>query len=287
MKRILFMVLLILVIFTNHSPGGEKRKPKVVASIYPLASVVSEVGGNRVEVDCLIPPGISPHGYELKPSDMEKIANAHLLVLAGAGLEAWMIKAIKMGRARVFLLAQNLPLEEDNPHVWLDPMMVKKRIPSLVNALKEIDPEGGNYYTRRGQQLSQKLVELTRSIAQRLSSIKCKTFISQHNAWLYFARRFSLKCLGIVEDVPGKEPGPRRIQKLISLARKYHYTLLFSEFGENPRVMKVIARDSGAHLVRLDPLGDPKVPEKRSLLGLLEFNTEKIMEACLGIDKGR
>ena len=252
---------------------------KGVATIYPLASIVASVGGERVEVDTLVPPGASPHDYELRPSDLEKIRKASFVAVVGAHLDDWLYKATDKGKP-IFTLALEEDLEEGNPHVWLDPIMVKNQVPRLVKLLSLLDPPGASYYQARGKAYMAQLEALTRRIRQLLSSIPCREYIAQHGAWLYFGERFGLECLGVVEEVPGREPGPRRFMEPISLARSHPRTLLFTDRGENPRIMEVLARDGGGILVRLDPLGDPRDPARSSLIDLLLYNTRRIVHAC-------
>lgn len=72
-----------------HPALGSESKVGVVASILPVAYVAQELGGERVKVDVLVPPGASPHTFEPVPSDMVKLQRARLLLKVGAGLDAW------------------------------------------------------------------------------------------------------------------------------------------------------------------------------------------------------
>lgn len=72
-----------------HPALGSESKVGVVASIVPVAYVAQELGGERVQVDVLVPPGASPHTFEPVPSDMVKLQRARLFLQVGAGLDAW------------------------------------------------------------------------------------------------------------------------------------------------------------------------------------------------------
>jgi ABC-type Zn uptake system ZnuABC Zn-binding protein ZnuA len=61
----------------------------VAASIFPIADALKQVGGDRVEVTTLLPPGQTPHDYQPTPAMAEKLAGARLLVLVGLGLDDW------------------------------------------------------------------------------------------------------------------------------------------------------------------------------------------------------
>ena len=253
---------------------------QVVATIYPLAAMVKAVGGDRVEVTTLVPPGVSPHGFELRPSHVEAVHRASLLAKVGAHLDDWLDKAIRGKGKKVFVLSRGLDLDAGNPHVWLDPFMVEKKVPELVGLLSQLDPSGTDYYRERGRQFQWELEQITAKIRALFASMPCRCYVAQHGAWHYFCRRFGLTCLGVVEEVPGKEPGPRRFMSLLKLIKKHAPVLLFASKGENPRAMEVLARDSGGVLVTLDPLGDPSDPEKRDLVSLLLYNARRIYHGC-------
>lgn len=250
---------------------------KGVATIYPLTSIVASVGGERVTVDTLVPPGASPHDYELRPSDLRKIQGASFVAMVGDHLDDWLEKALK-GKP-TFVLAREEDLIGGNPHIWLDPTMVKNQVTRLVAFLSREDPGGANYYQARGREFMARLERVTRLIRQLLTPLPCKEYIAQHGAWLYFGERFGLECLGVVEEVPGREPGPRRFMELVSLVRSHPKALLITDRGENPRVMEVLANEGGI-LVRLDPIGDPGDPERSSLIDLLLYNARRIVHAC-------
>ncbi len=281
MTKMIKIASLLIAIFllTSVSPLHAK-KLKAVATIYPLASIVASVGGDRVKVKTLVPPGASPHDYELRPSDLAEIRKASLLAMVGAHLDKWLEKALRGEEKPLFILTQGLVLEEGNPHVWLDPMLVKRRIPALVEILSRLDPKGTSYYRARGKAFTKELEALTKRIRNLLGSLSFREYLAQHGAWFYFGERFGLARLGVVEEVPGREPGPRRFMELVKLARNHPRVLLLTDRGENPRIMEVLARDGGGIIVQMDPLGDPRDPARKTLSSLLLYNTWRIVRAC-------
>ena len=80
-----------------HPVLGSEPKVGVVASILPVAYVAQELGGERVQVDVLVPPGASPHTFEPVPSDMVKLQRARLFLKVGAGLDAFSDKLRRAG----------------------------------------------------------------------------------------------------------------------------------------------------------------------------------------------
>ena len=123
MKRLWILGLMAVVsCWMVAQPALGSRQPVgVVTSILPLAFIVGEVGGERVKVDALVPPGASPHTFEPVPSDMVKLQQARYFVSVGAGFDGWFDKLLGAASGaleRVTLIAApNLkPLEADHHH---------------------------------------------------------------------------------------------------------------------------------------------------------------------------
>ena len=91
MKRLAgsFLAIVVGLWIGAHPALGSESKVGVVASILPVAYVAQELGGERVQVDVLVPPGASPHTFEPVPSDIVKLQRARLFLRVGAGLDAW------------------------------------------------------------------------------------------------------------------------------------------------------------------------------------------------------
>jgi ABC-type Zn uptake system ZnuABC Zn-binding protein ZnuA len=75
------------IINTSNSTGKASEKLNVVTSVSPIANIIKNIGGNRIELEGLVPEGINSNTFELVPSDAIKINNADLVIIDGLGLE--------------------------------------------------------------------------------------------------------------------------------------------------------------------------------------------------------
>src|SRR5262249_15291237 len=127
---------------------------RVVATIYPIADIVQQIGNGAVEVETLLPPGASPHTFEPTPAQMRSVADARLLVRVGAGLDDWTEKLLAARNPALAVLTltegvQLLGLTDEHaggrggdPHIWLDPVLVRDRVvPAISNGLTEAAPD--------------------------------------------------------------------------------------------------------------------------------------------------
>lgn len=272
---------------------------QVVATIEPLAMLVREIGGDRVEVAVLVPPGASPHTFEPQPSDIAALARASLLVEVGAGLDTWaraLAAAASPAPPRMTVTqAAGLALlpagashagsdrhgdaERFDPHVWLDPVRVRDAIvPSLVAALTAHDGEGRTLYERNAWEFRAHLDALDAEVRRTLAGHGTR-FVAFHAAWRYFAARYGLEEIGVVEEAPGEEPAPRALAALVTRAREARVPAILVEPQLSPRVAKVLAAEFGATTVLVDPNGDPTDPERSRYAALMRWNARAFARA--------
>ena len=274
-------------------------KIPVTASIVPLADFCRQLGGERLDVQVLIPPGASPHAFEPPPSVMAKAFQARVLVYVGAGLEPWASKIVQSrnpGKVAVVEAAQGILLirevgahaeeeskagqehEAGNPHIWLDPVLAQDICHRLAATFTQVDPEHRAFYEARLQSYLTELRALDREIRKHVQTWRLKEFISFHPAFSYFARRYGLQEAGVLELAPGREPTPRHLQEIVVAIRRYHIRVVFAEPQLNPRVAEVIAREAGVKVLMLDPIGGrPSYGD--DYLKLMRYNLATMEEA--------
>ena len=256
------IVLLLLASVTRVGASGPPRLV-VAASINPLADFVRAVGDGLVDVITLVPPGASPHTYELKPSQVTEVAKARLLVLNGAGLEYWagrLVSAVGSDKLAVVDTSRGLPLLDEgphaaNPHVWLDVRQAMVQVRHIREALVQADPAHAAAYEANATAYLARLEQLDAEIAKQVSQWRQRRFISFHPAWVYFARRYGLEQAAVIESFPGREPSPADVAHVVEVAKRIGARAVFAEPQFSSKAAEVIAQESGARVLFLDPLG--------------------------------
>lgn len=284
------LLLLCALAFTFYASGALAQPLRVVASISPIGDMVREVGGDRVVVRVLLPPGASPHVFEPTPSTVKDISQARLFFGVGAGLDFWAEKVVKASREhiRIILLTERMKLLHEegdhghrhgtaNPHVWLDPLLAMEMVRKIEKTLQETDPQGAHTYRARSAEYIAKLQALDTEIRNAVSAFSIKSFVSFHPAWDYFALRYGLKSVGVIEESPGKEPSPQRLQAIVKAIRHYRIRAVFAEPQLNPKTAEVIAHEAGVKVIMLDPEGG--LPGRETYLGLMKYNLARLKEA--------
>lgn len=268
-------ILLLIMLLPFHSHAQPPIPPiPVAASIQPVADFAQQVGGERVRVTRLLPPGANPHSFDPSPSLVASLSNAQVFFRVGAGLEYWADRIVSSGASgmKTVTLIDGLDVlpfgEEDpqghdghnehgaiDPHVWLDPLLAMRMVDKIALELSLLDPSGTDYYVRRAELYKAELKELHRNIAASVSRFRTKEFVTFHNSWNYFARRYGLKLAGIIEEAPGREAGPRKLAALVKRIKSSGIKVIFAETQFSPRAAEAIARESGARVAMLDPMG--------------------------------
>jgi zinc transport system substrate-binding protein len=260
--KIMILVLLLLApllcgcISQNELPYG---KINVATTIAPLADFITAVGGDKVKVTVLIPPGAEPHTYEPTPTQMKDVALADLYVMNGGGLEFWMDKVLQVNK-KMLIVDSSRGVElvnesggETDPHIWISLRNAAIQVNNICTGLIQVDPANGDYYRKNRDDYLQKLKALDEGFNQTFAAKKGLIFIVYHPAWTYFARDYNLDQVPILENE--KEPGPKYLGSIIDLARKNNITVIFVEPQYNPKSAEVIAQEIKARVVALDPLG--------------------------------
>jgi len=271
-------------------PAPESGKTLVAASILPMADFARQVGGDRVEVQALVPPGASPHTYEPTPAQLQMLSNARLLVLNGVGLEFWADKVIAaVGNLNLVVVttAQGLPIlgggdqdeAQGNPHVWLHPLHAAHQVEAIRDALIKADPEGADAYRRNAARYLDELTQLDVYIKGEVATFSSKDFVAFHSAWVYFAKRYGLREAAVIERSPGREPSPDEIAAVVRTAKAIKAKAIFAEHQFPTKAAEVIAAESGARVLILDPLG---IPPDYHYIKTLRYNVAEMARGMRG-----
>lgn len=293
---LLAIVLLCVVSCSDKQGADESGRPMYVATIQPLASILSEITGNRAEVVCLLKPGTSPHTYDATPSDAGMIENAKGLFHVHPMTDGWVAK---FENPHVFEVFDFVPdelrrvfedmdpdhgLDKDahgdgenyDPHFWMSPKVVKSVVPKLIEALSEVDPDGASVYKLNGEKLIQKLDELDNEISEMLKPYAGEALLLFHPSFLYYMNDYGLEFAGVIEPFPGKEPTPKYLMELVGHIEEHNVKAIVTEPQLPMAPAETLAAETGLPTVVLDPLGGYEGRE--SYFDLIRYNTRQLVD---------
>jgi ABC-type Zn uptake system ZnuABC Zn-binding protein ZnuA len=291
-RNILLWILAPLILLSaceSRSPQEPAAPPKltVVTTMTVLADLIRQVGGDKVEVKALVPPGGEVHTYQPTPGDIKTVAQARIVFYNGAHLEEWINGTIRnAGKPdlHIVVLSQGLPtISEDaepNPHLWLDVANAKTYVEKIRDSLSKVDAANSKQYADRAKKYLAQLDELDAWLQAEVAKIppRRRKLVTFHDAFPYFAKRYGFTLQGVVVASPGKEPSARQLTALARRIKQAEVPAVFAESQFNPKVMEVLAKEAGVKVVTNlynDSLSDG--PEANSYIALIRHNMTQIV----------
>jgi zinc transport system substrate-binding protein len=268
MKKSLIVTFLILLLalaglaalVALYKPSQVEKK-KVAASIFPVYDIARNIIGDKMDVELILPPGVSPHTFEPSPKEAAKIQNAQIIFIIGHGLDIWAENLAKANapQAIIITLDKNINLRqlggEPNPHYFVSLKNGAIIAQTIADEISGIDPANRIFYQSQAQSYIAKLNNLLSEGRVKLASLKDKNFITFHEAFGYFASDFGLSVAATIEPFPGKEPSAQYLEDVSKIIDQYRVKALFKEPQLSSAVIEALARDKGIKLLTLDPLG--------------------------------
>ncbi len=247
--------------------GNDVRRLKAVTTIFPLYDMARAIGGERVDVTLLLPPGVEAHSFEPKPSDMVRIDEADLFIYTGRFMEPW-AQTIVSGVTNKALLVVNAgsgvaltgeagprrgkPETSPDPHIWLDFDNAKTMAANIAAALEAKDPANTESYRRALAAYESGLSALDAAYSSGLSSCRTKEIIyGGHYAFGYLARRYGLRYMAAQGLSPDSEPTAKDLAALVEQVRKDKVKYIFYEELTSPKIAETVSAESGAKMLPL------------------------------------
>ncbi|HEC1736242.1 TPA: zinc ABC transporter substrate-binding protein [Campylobacter coli] len=250
-------------------------KPIISVSIPPQAFFVEKIAKDSVEINILIPPNSDEHTMEFKPQALKKLEQSKIYFLADLELEKILGEKFKsvLKNVKIVNINEGIHLlegghehehdhdghhaeeehdEHNDPHVWLDPVLVKKLAQNITQALVQSFPKNKEFYEANLANFLKELDQMDAQIAEKLKNIKRNEFIVYHPSWAYLAKRYNL--VQIPVEIDGKEPKSKDLQNLIKLAKEKDIRVIFVQPGFPENSAKVLAKELNAQIVSINHL---------------------------------
>lgn len=240
----------------------------VAVTVAPLAWLVDEVGGERVQATVMIPAGTSPHAYEPSPREIAALDRARVFVAVGhphLAFERQHVEPALAARPEIEVvrlaaavggagepLADEGEHADEDPHLWLSPDRMRAAADELAAALARADPAGAAGYRERLAAVHRRIDQVDREIAALLEDLPRRRFLVYHPAWGAFAEHYGLEQVAIERH--GKEPSARALAARVDEALAERTGTVFVQRGFAERPARVVAEELGARVVPLDPL---------------------------------
>ena len=291
----LILTILIIISFPVFSAGNRETpdndssagKLPIFVSILPQTYFVETIGGERVTVDVMVPPGRSPATYEPTPVQMAKLSSAEIFFTVGLPFENAFLPKVRASLKSLEIVDTGKGItrraieehgheeedehghegeepqdedehedehehEGDDPHIWLSPVLAKTQAQNIHDALAAADPEGSEIYTAGLNKLLAELDAVHAQIKKELAPYEGRIFFIFHPTLGYFADEYGLEQVAI--ESGGKEPSPAELSEIIEHAREEDVKIIFVQPEFSEETAAVIAEAIDGNVVKINPL---------------------------------
>ena len=277
------------------------RNLNVVTSVSPITNIIRNVGGDKIDLVGLVPEGVNSHTFELMPSDVVKVNNADLVIIDGLGLETNVediaeearnkdpkLQVLKLGDNTItsdqWIFDFSFPEKkgDPNPHLWLNVAYAMNFANLTRDKLIEMDPQNARYYTTNTDRYISLLKNLDKGIMQAVHTVppENRKLLTYHDSWSYFALRYNMTVIGVVQPSDFGEPTTQEVARIIDQIRSEKVPAIFASEVFPTGVVDQIAKEGNVTIV--GTLSDDDLPgnpgnSEHSYVGMMLVNMENML----------
>jgi manganese/iron transport system substrate-binding protein len=275
---------------TQTNDRQTQSKPLVVTTVAPLTNIVSNIAGDRIEVQGIIPEGTDSHTFEPRPSDADLLSKADLIIVNGLHLESpteKLAKASKPKGTKIYELGSNtipqnqwmfdfsFPKEkgDPNPHLWVNPKYAEAYAKLAAQQLTALDPAGKDYYATNLKNYLQRLDALDKVTREVVASIPVQNrkLLTYHDSWAYWAREYDFDVIGAIQPSDFQEPSAQDVARLVDQIRQVRVPAIFGSEVYPSKVEEQIAREAK---VKTANTADDELPGEGSANAMKNTNPQ-------------
>jgi manganese/zinc/iron transport system substrate-binding protein len=291
----------------ENNDGDGDGSLSIITTTTWLYDPVQRVGGDNVDAESLMGPGIDPHDYVASEGDVTRMERADIIIYNGHHLEGAMSDVLeRIGQdRRTLAVAEQLDesqliepdvelLGEDfqapyDPHFWFDIDLWKEATEVIRDELIELDAENEDVYRANADEYIEELDELQEYVRERIEEIPegQRVLITAHDAFGYLGNALNIEVRGLQPVTTDVEAAASDIRELADLIVEREIHAIFLETAvpsQGIEAVQAAVVDRGFE-VRIaddplygDALGDPET-EEGTYVGAYRFNIDTIVDA--------
>ena len=300
MKQIVILSFLVILYSCSQTGKEESGKLKVVATTGMLYDAVLNIGGDKVEAEAIMGPGVDPHLYKATQGDLSRISKADVVIYNGILLEGKMTEVLdKLARQKpVFAVAESIPdslllpfigyKDAFDPHVWFDVARWSYVVRAITDALVETDENNRDYYHGRLEKYMASLDSLNEFVKTRINEIPTerRILVTAHDAFGYFGDAYDIRVEGLQGISTVADFGLKDIANIIDLIISNDIKAIFVETSVSEKSINAVVtgcKEKGHHVeiggyLYSDAMGEFGTVEG-TYVGMFEKNVNTIVEA--------
>ena len=268
---------------------------QLTVSVPPLAGLLKPLLDENDELVVLLKPGVSPHGFQLKPSHLRSIKNSDAVFSIGTPVDSWLDKTLTRVKQPVLKMSalpglHTLPIRngglwlqsvsEKEPqgdahnsghehevthakkkrwhydgHIWLSMENAVLFVEAAAELIKELKPQQAAAVEQNKQAWLKQLAQLDQELTTTLAPVKDKPYVVLHDAYQYFETHYQLNGVGSIRLNPEIPPSLKRVQQLRASIQKSDIACIFKEPQFPEKRVLAVVRGLDIKIGSLDPMG--------------------------------
>ncbi len=265
MKKKIIAVLIILVLAafgfwwwkgstpaqTPSAPAAPQDKLKVTASGYVAYSLLKQIGGDRVQLTMLVPPGTEPHSFEPTPGSIIAVSESDLFVYVSPRVEPW-VNDILQGISGVNALEAGPSHPDQDPHIWMTPYGALEMAKRIEKALIKTDPAGKAYYRQQFDAFEKEIKTLHEDFNRELANCQSRDVVHVgHLAFGNLARTYGLEFQALTGTSHQGEHSVHRLASLVRFIRQNGVPAVYTEEMIASDLADTVAQETGVRMLPL------------------------------------
>jgi manganese/zinc/iron transport system substrate-binding protein len=302
-KPLLLIPVLLFAACAAPTESSDNGKLKVVATIGQIANAAEIIGGDLIEVNGLMGPGVDPHLYVATEGDVGLLQEADIIFYNGLHLEAQMAEILEQlgERKTVVALGETTPEDQRigdtsaggiyDPHIWFDVQLWTYTVEAIRDTYMETDPDNAAIYESNAAAYIAELKTLHVYVTEQANRIpeSQRVIVTAHDAFTYFGRAYGFEVRGLQGISTESEAGTGDVQELADFIVERQIKALFIESSvpvRNVEAMQAAVAAQGWDVVIggelfSDAMGDEDSPEG-NYIGMVTHNIDTIVNALIG-----
>ncbi|ALV22637.1 MULTISPECIES: metal ABC transporter substrate-binding protein [Carnobacterium] len=263
----------------NSANEEDSGKLKVVTTFYPMYDFTKNVAQENAVVSLLVPAGTEVHDFEPSAKMIAQIENADVFVYNSDEMETWVpsvLKSIDTSKTVIVNASEGIDLihneadadEHDeehehegeehshavDPHVWLDPVLAQAEVTNIQKGLAEADPDNSDAYAANAETYQQKLEDLNQEFVSAFENATKRSFVTQHAAFAYLAKRYDLTQISVSGLSSDAEPSPAKLAELSDFVTENKVDYIYFEDNASSKIAETLADEVDVELLVLSPI---------------------------------
>ncbi len=291
-KKTTYLLLCLLIVsmifsFTACSYKTRTESPKakgrlvIYTTFYPLYDFTKKIVQDTADVEIIVPAGVEPHDFEPSLKQVADIHEADMFIYLDPCMEPWAEKLKDtLTQKEVIVVKAGAGIVQNNdPHIWLDPILAKKLSHKIYDAIVMADKDNKDVYEQNMAKLDDMFDELDEVFKAELSGLVAKDIVTTHDAFGYLAERYGLNQIPITGISPQQEPSPKKMAELVDICKQKGIKYIFTEALSSPKLSESLAEEAGVKTLVLNPIGgltQEQIKKGKDYFSLMRENLENL-----------